>query len=29
MFLPEHTKYKIINYYGHSVKAVFMIAPEF
>ena len=29
MFLPEHTKYKMINYYGHTAKAVFMVAPEF
>lgn len=28
-FLPEHTRYKIINYYGHTVKAIFMVAPEF
>ena len=29
MFLPEHTRYKIINYYGHTAKAVFMVAPQF
>ena len=28
-FLPEKTRYKIINYYGHTVKAIFMVAPEF
>ena len=28
-FLPEHTRYKIINYYGHTGKALFAIAPEF
>ena len=28
-FLPEKTIYKIINYYGHTVKVLFMIAPEF
>ncbi|MBQ7372633.1 MAG: cupin domain-containing protein [Blautia sp.] len=27
--LPENTKYKIINYYGHTVKVLFMIAPKF
>jgi len=29
MYLPENTRYKIINYYGHSVKAIFAIAPTF
>lgn len=27
MFLPEKTNYKIINYTGHMVKTVFIIAP--
>ena len=29
MFIPEKTRYKIINFYGHTAKAVFAIAPEF
>lgn len=29
MFIPANEKYKIINYYGKAVKAVFMVAPEF
>lgn len=29
MFIPEGTTYKIINYYGKSIKAVFSIAPKF
>ena len=28
-FLPENTEYKIINYYGHTAKILFAIAPEF
>lgn len=28
MFIPEGERYKIINYIGKSIKAVFMIAPE-
>ena len=28
-FLPENTEYKIINFYGHTAKFLFMIAPEF
>lgn len=28
MFLPENTGYKIINYTGHMLKLVFIIAPE-
>lgn len=28
-FLPENTRYKIINYYGHTAKAIFMVAPKF
>ena len=29
MLVPEGTRYKIINFCGHRVKAVFAIAPEF
>jgi len=29
MFLPEGERYKIINYTGKSVKAIFLVAPEF
>lgn len=29
MVLPANTVYKMINYYGHTVKALFMVAPEF
>lgn len=29
MFIPEHEAYKIINYGGKPVDAVFVIAPEF
>lgn len=29
MFIPEGTTYKMINYYGKTVKAVFMVAPKF
>lgn len=29
MFIPAGEKYKIINYTGNSIKAVFAIAPEF
>lgn len=29
MFLPEGTTYKMINFHGQSVKAVFMVAPKF
>ena len=28
-FLPEHTRYKMINYYGKTVKALFAVAPQF
>ena len=27
--LPPNTKYKMINYYGHTVKTLFMVAPAF
>ncbi len=29
MFVPEGERYKIINYYGHTVKAQFVVAPAF
>ena len=29
MFIPEKTRYKIINFYGHKAKAVFAVAPTF
>ena len=29
MFIPEGERYKIINYYGHTVKAQFVVAPAF
>lgn len=29
MFIPQGERYKIINYYGHTIRAVFMVAPEF
>ena len=29
MFIPEGERYKIINYYGHTAKAQFVIAPGF
>lgn len=29
MFIPEGECYKMVNYYGHSAKAVFIVAPEF
>lgn len=29
MFIPEGDSYKIINYTGKTIKAVFMVAPEF
>ena len=29
MFIPAGETYKIINYYGKSIKAVFSVAPEF
>ena len=28
-FLPADTAYKMINYYGHTIKVLFMIAPQF
>lgn len=29
MFIPAGQTYKIINYYGKTIKAVFSVAPEF
>lgn len=29
MFIPEGETYKIINFYGKTAKAVFMVAPKF
>lgn len=29
MFIPAGEKYKIINYYGKMIKAVFAVAPDF
>ena len=29
MFIPAGETYKIINYYGKTIKAVFSVAPEF
>lgn len=29
MFIPKGERYKIINYYGHTIEAVFMVAPCF
>ena len=29
MFIPEGERYKIINYYDHTLRAIFTIAPEF
>ena len=29
MFIPEGERYKIINYYGHTAKAQFVVAPAF
>lgn len=29
MFIPKGERYKIINYYGHTAEAVFMVAPNF
>ena len=29
MFVPEGETYKIVNYYGSTAEAVFMVAPEF
>ena len=29
MFIPEGERYKIVNYTGHSIKSIFMVAPKF
>ncbi|MBQ9611771.1 MAG: cupin domain-containing protein [Lachnospiraceae bacterium] len=29
MFIPQGERYKIINYYGHTAKVLFFVAPEF
>ena len=29
MFIPEGTRYKMINFYGSTAKVLFMVAPEF
>ena len=29
MMIPANKKYKMINYYGHTARALFMVAPKF